>query len=59
METKITNEEIRLFNALYWWQMTGNWPRRINNRRFFLSVLRPNPIPKKIETVPLFVNNIA
>ena len=23
METKITNEEIRLFNALYWWQMTG------------------------------------
>ena len=26
METKITDEEIRLLNALYWWQMTGSWP---------------------------------
>jgi hypothetical protein len=29
MEPKITDEELNLLNALYWWQMTGNWPGRI------------------------------
>ncbi|MCX5667927.1 MAG: hypothetical protein NTY34_06425 [Candidatus Omnitrophica bacterium] len=46
METKITNEEIRLLNALYWWQMTGKWPC-VNNKIFSSSTLRPDPLPKK------------
>lgn len=47
MEHKITNEEIKLLNAFYWWQMTGNWPRRINNRILSPSAPQPNPLPKE------------
>ena len=47
MEPKITDEELELLNALYWWQMTGNWPRRINNRIFSPSAPRPKPLPKE------------
>jgi hypothetical protein len=46
MELKITNEEIKLLNALYWWQMTGNWPR-VNNIIFSSSAPRVNTLPKK------------
>jgi hypothetical protein len=47
MDTTITDEELRFLNALYWWQMTGNWPWRIINNIFSLITPRPNPLPKE------------
>lgn len=47
MELKITNEEIKLLNALYWWQMTGHWPCRSNNRIFSPGARRSHPPPKE------------
>jgi len=34
MQPKITDEELKLLNALYWWQMTGNWPQLDYNKLF-------------------------
>jgi hypothetical protein len=49
MEPKITDEELKLLNALYWWQMTGNWPRRIKDKSgTFLKVPIPLPAPLTI-----------
>jgi len=50
MEPKITDEELELLNALYWWQMTGNWPRRIKDKVFSLIAPRSNPLPKEKHT---------
>ena len=47
MELKITNEEINLINALYWWQMTGNWPRRIDKKILSSNAPQPEPLPRE------------
>ena len=54
MEPKITDEELKLLNALYWWQMTGNWPRRINRKyslglpRVLITFRRKNTTPSRL-----------
>jgi hypothetical protein len=47
MEPKITDEELKLLDALYWWQMTGNWPRRTKDKIFSLITPRSNLLPKE------------